>query len=299
MDTNEIIRHGKDIEKLHKNGNYGDISSLLSILSDAHVSLEQLQNTDIAQVLYLLVKSCPEAKVRKTSKVLLSKWKRLFSHGLRVCKHESSVTAKADGSTELIINKPADASSDRCELATGDAPSCFQDDRPSAEASGDGQIESQTHSDVISGIAPSKTHDQLVTRESSSQEVTSEINSRQVDLETPSINAASEPCQVRKKCVLLLQQALTPGKDPEHADALAALACDIEGHIHALYGTNMPKYKTCVRSKVANLRNPKCPHLRQGLLSGSLTPEEFVQMSLEDMAGVELRRERQTVPLPQ
>ncbi|XP_041835305.1 transcription elongation factor A N-terminal and central domain-containing protein [Melanotaenia boesemani] len=96
---------------------------------------------------------------------------------------------------------------------------------------------------------------------------------------------------VRTKCVQLLLAALC--LKPCDQDNRADLAENIEHHIHELHRTNQVKYKRCIRSKVANLRNPKNSHLRQGLLSGSLLPEVFARMSAEEMANAELRQLRE------
>ncbi|XP_054480020.1 transcription elongation factor A N-terminal and central domain-containing protein [Anoplopoma fimbria] len=96
---------------------------------------------------------------------------------------------------------------------------------------------------------------------------------------------------VRPKCAQLLLAALCPElADQDKAEELAA---DMEQHIHELHKSSQVKYKSCVRSKVANLRNPKNRHLRQGLLGGSLSPEAFARMSAEEMASAELRQLRE------
>ncbi|KAM6893675.1 transcription elongation factor A N-terminal and central domain-containing protein [Xenentodon cancila] len=109
------------------------------------------------------------------------------------------------------------------------------------------------------------------------------------DLQSRSSCAASS--SVRLKCVQLLLAALH--SEPPHPDEAVELAESIELHIHELHSPNQVKYKTCVRSKVANLKNPNNGHLRQGLLNGSLHPEVFARMSAEEMACSELRQLRQ------
>ncbi|KAG7467577.1 hypothetical protein MATL_G00155230 [Megalops atlanticus] len=95
--------------------------------------------------------------------------------------------------------------------------------------------------------------------------------------------------------VTLLLQALVPEAvgGAECAPQHMALAHCIEEHIFTLHSANLPKYKACVRSKVSNLRNPKSPHLRQGLLSAQLGPEAFARMSTMEMADPELRALRE------
>lgn len=103
--------------------------------------------------------------------------------------------------------------------------------------------------------------------------------------------ASSSFSSVRSKCVQLLLASLCPELPDQ--DKAAELARDIEQHVHERHKSSQLKYKACVRSKVANLRNPKNQHLRQGLLSGSLSPEAFAGMSAEEMANAELRQLRE------
>ncbi|KAK1876621.1 Transcription elongation factor A N-terminal and central domain containing protein [Dissostichus eleginoides] len=105
------------------------------------------------------------------------------------------------------------------------------------------------------------------------------------------VEASCSFSSVRSKCVQLLLSALCPEPPDQHK--ATDLAADIEKHVHELHTPSQVKYKACVRSRVANLRNPKHKHLRQGLLSGALSPEVFSRMSAEEMAGAELRQLRE------
>uniref|UniRef100_UPI0037E7A754 transcription elongation factor A N-terminal and central domain-containing protein n=1 Tax=Semicossyphus pulcher TaxID=241346 RepID=UPI0037E7A754 len=109
---------------------------------------------------------------------------------------------------------------------------------------------------------------------------------------TPFFNSQScSSSSVRSKCVQLLLSALSPELPDQNM--ASELAENIEQNIHELHKSSEIKYKACVRSKVANLRNPKNGHLAQGLLNGSLSPEAFARMSAEEMASAELRQLRE------
>lgn len=96
---------------------------------------------------------------------------------------------------------------------------------------------------------------------------------------------------LRSKCVQLLLAALSKEQPPhEKAEHLSE---NVEKHIHELHKSSEMKYKACIRSKVANLRNPKNSHLQEGLMNGSLSPEAFASMTMEEMANPELQKLRE------
>ncbi|KAL0588066.1 Transcription elongation factor A N-terminal and central domain-containing protein, partial [Plecturocebus cupreus] len=76
------------------------------------------------------------------------------------------------------------------------------------------------------------------------------------------------------------------------ADLWQNFAREIEEHVFTLYSKNIKKYKTCIRSKVANLKNPKNSHLKQNLFSGTMSPREFAKMTVMEMANKELKQLR-------
>lgn len=86
------------------------------------------------------------------------------------------------------------------------------------------------------------------------------------------------------KHIELLLKSLCP--EPTDQAKASELAVAIEYLIHQRHKANPFKYKASVHSKVANLRNPKTQHLRQGLLCASLLPLTFTHMSIKEMASV-------------
>ncbi|XP_008285521.1 transcription elongation factor A N-terminal and central domain-containing protein [Stegastes partitus] len=232
MDAKEIVRGALQMEKLNSERRFEDIMSLLADLDESHITAEQLETTDVVQLLYRILKTCSDSDVKKKVKSLLSKWKRQYSK---------------------------DAKGGKCTEDPAELPP-FRSD---AGQTCDNKEENAAEQEAASLQA-----------KSSLQTLTS---------------ASSD--SVRTKCVELLLAALHP--EPPDRDKAAELAGGIEQHIHELHNSNQVKYKACVRSKVANLRNPKSSHLRQGLLSGSLPPEAFARMSAEEMASQELRQLRE------
>lgn len=234
MEAKDIVRCALQIERLSADRSYGDVLALLGDLDRLHVTAEHLETTDVARVLYGLLRRCRDDGVRKRARSLLSRWKKVYSQERRGVKNPE-LPSESDAAGDGGVSREGDSHSG-CD---GCVKSAEQEASPSAAKDG---------------------------------------------LQTVS-SASSSP--VRAKCVQLLLASLRP--EPPDEDKAAALARDIEQRVHERHKSGLLKYKACVRSKVANLRNPKTQHLRRGLLGGSLTAEAFAGMSTEEMAGEELR----------
>ncbi|XP_046887186.1 transcription elongation factor A N-terminal and central domain-containing protein isoform X1 [Hypomesus transpacificus] len=261
MDIQDYAVH---IEKSNKEGKYLDTVSLLTSLDIACVTVKHLQETDIVRVLYRVLKNCPQLPVKMKVKHLLSKWKKLYSHSEHRKRGEKS-TVDEKKVASLLFNRVEQ---------------------------GDSQTGPQPNSTLVKGtkaIREEKTP-LRTDRPSTSDCLATNSNHQEATLTT-----CNESLVLRPKCVQLLLGSLNPEGSAglETTAATASLAEDIEQHIYNLHRANPAKYKTCVRSKVANLRNPKNGHLREGLLSGSLAPEAFSRMSMQEMASVELQRLRE------
>ncbi|XP_029926990.1 transcription elongation factor A N-terminal and central domain-containing protein [Myripristis murdjan] len=270
MDAKQIIHCARQIEKSTTDRSYGTIVTLLGDLDKSCIASEQLQTTDIVRVLYRLLKTCPDAGVKKAVKRLLSKWKKQYSR-------DACGTARTEDSHDQDA-----ALSCRVSLADGS-------DDAAVSRQGDPQRVKATAEQEPS---PLVAEDEVEQEQSSAASTLHALSEEHKPL--PSTADAASPSSfssIRPKCVQLLLRALS-SEAADEAQA-AELAGVIEQQIHSLHRASEAKYKACVRSKVANLRNPKSGHLRQGLLSGSLSPEAFARMSTEEMAGAELRRLRE------
>ncbi|XP_070850147.1 transcription elongation factor A N-terminal and central domain-containing protein-like isoform X1 [Chaetodon trifascialis] len=253
MDAKEIVRCALQIERANADRSYGNISTLLADLEKLHVTAEQLETTDVVRVLYRLLKSCSDSSVKKAAKSLLSKWKRQYSRDTWGVKRSESEEPER---SRRVDGRGDGGVSEQGDSHCGSAQTCEAESVKCAEASSSG-LKDGLHT---------------------------------LSLPAESSCASSDFSPVRSKCVQLLQAALCP-ELPDQREA-AELARDIERHVHERHTSSQVKYKACVRSRVANLRNPKNSHLRQGLLSGSLSAEAFARMSAEEMASAELRQLR-------
>lgn len=255
------------IEKLHKDGNYEDISCLLTDIENTNVTLEQLQTTDIAKSIYLLLKLCPVASVRRKGKVVLSKWKRLYGS---VYDHRNIKDTSQTKECEATEQEKGEADKQGRE-AMDKTMLCFKVEESNVDQRSSGMSSMKGASSTANTVPP-------------------EEDLRTTLPVSPLINGSINSTVLRNKCVELLIQALNP--DQTDLELTNQLAYTIETHMYSFHGHNPRKYKSCIRSKVANLKNPKNPHLRQGLLTGMLTPEAFAQMSAQEMASDELRQLR-------
>ncbi|XP_036396993.1 transcription elongation factor A N-terminal and central domain-containing protein isoform X2 [Megalops cyprinoides] len=310
MDGNEIIHHAHEIEKLNREGNYNDTLSLLKDLEHARVTVELLQETDVVKVLYQVLKSCPVATVKKTVKLLLSKWKRLFSK-----THPSTGDSSHQKCNTVELTRVTEENG-KMACLLGDSPSaCFLADSSVLQGDQHDRADCMASEQILSCVESLSDHQAQHHRTLKRVETEGETQNdggRSVTTvppalfpqESPGVSAITSATHtsqydtassLRSKCAQLLLQALVPEAvgGAECAPQHMALAHCIEEHIFTLHSANLPKYKACVRNKVSNLRNPKSPHLRQGLLSAQLGPEAFARMSTMEMADPELRALRE------
>ncbi|XP_066518039.1 transcription elongation factor A N-terminal and central domain-containing protein [Hoplias malabaricus] len=294
MDTKEIARYVQQIDKLHKEGSYEDVRSLLADLNSSFVSLEQLQTTDIARTVFQILKSCPVSNVRTAAKGLLSKWKHLYSstHTRKTVKDSQTNEHEPPAMCKTGIAGIVSSDQQQMDGKVNESEDvlCQTLEQYVEQSSG-------PYSNQLSSEKATVSKEMTTVKSADSKPVASppENHSEERSVLPPHPCSSTESTALRSKCVELLLQALNPAQKTDLKDTChpSTVAEAIERHIHALHFQNQAKYKTCIRSKVANLKNSKNPHLRLGLLTGALAPEVFAQMSTEEMAGEELRKLRE------
>ncbi|XP_032331675.1 transcription elongation factor A N-terminal and central domain-containing protein isoform X2 [Camelus dromedarius] len=269
-DKKQIAARASLIEQLMSKRNFEDLGNPLTELESLCVTKEHLQETEVVRAVYTVLKNCPTVPLKKKAKCLLSKWKALYQ----------DTHCKPRGSPKLF------PSGGNPEENQGLSPDLNQDEVRGRSSSNS----LQASQDVAEAAAVS-------VPENSPGGVEPEAaragagDPKPADKRAGELPAPAVP--VRAKCTELLYEALARfPADPPRADLWRSFAQEIEEHLFTLYSKNLRKYKACVRSKVANLKNPQNTHLRQNLLSGTMSPREFAEMTIMDMASKELKQLR-------
>lgn len=98
---------------------------------------------------------------------------------------------------------------------------------------------------------------------------------------------------VRLKCREMLATALKTEPFSEGCADVEELADELEDAIHAEFRNTDMKYKNRIRSRVANLKDPKNPTLRSNFLCGAVTAQKLAKMTPEEMASDEMKKIRE------
>lgn len=268
-DQNQIAATASLIEQLMSKRDFEDVGNYLTELEVIYVSKEHLQETDVVRAVYRVLKNCPSMALKKKAKCLLSKWKAL---------HRDT------------NSKPRDS------------PKLFSMGGNKEENSGISHDPSQDETPGVCSSSFLLSHDvakpteMIVLENSAIQMVPKEEHLGVGDPKSAGKRSSEllDPTMpVRTKCTELLYTALSNSSiDQPKASLWQNLAREIEEHVYTLHSKNLKKYKTCIRSKVANLKNPKNSHLQQNLLSGTMSPREFAKMNVMEMASQELKQLR-------
>ncbi|XP_031227027.1 transcription elongation factor A N-terminal and central domain-containing protein [Mastomys coucha] len=274
-DKNQIVARASLIEQLVSKRYFEDISKQLTELEMIYVSKEHLQETDVVRAVYRVLKNCPSVALKKKAKCLLAKW-RGFYKSTHFKTREKVLHTNANKESVAVSHNVS------------------QD-----ETSGSSHNEILGLCSSLSRLSPQEAAKPAAAIGSESSTAQMEINEGYFegdDSESTSKSSGvlQDPLvSVRSKCTELLYTALASScTDHTKFDVWQNLAREIEEHIFILHSNNIKKYKTSIRSKVANLNNPRNSHLQQNLLSGTISAREFAEMTVLDMANQELKQLR-------
>lgn len=103
------------------------------------------------------------------------------------------------------------------------------------------------------------------------------------------VKVAGTTDTVRLKCRELLANAFKCGGPVEGAADFDSVAAAVEDSIFQEFKNTEMKYKNRVRSRISNIKDPKNPRLREGVLLGYVTPERLATMTADEMASKELK----------
>ncbi|BFF93257.1 transcription elongation factor S-II [Drosophila madeirensis] len=98
---------------------------------------------------------------------------------------------------------------------------------------------------------------------------------------------------VRLKCREMLTTALKNGEVPEGCAEPEEMAAELEDAIYSEFKNTDMKYKNRIRSRVANLKDPKNPGLRGNFMCGAVSAKQLAKMTPEEMASDEMKKLRE------
>ncbi|XP_049622716.1 transcription elongation factor A N-terminal and central domain-containing protein [Suncus etruscus] len=263
-DKSHIAARADLIEELLVKRNFEDLGHLLTELETIQVTREHLQETQVVRSVYRVLKNCPIVTWQKKAKCLLAEWKALY---------KAQASPKLVGPEGKAEENPALSHESKQEKIAGVSCSdSLLSAQPVALAKA---IETVTPSNSLGSVDSKEEPGEAPCLEQRAKEL--------LDPTTP----------VRTKCRELLCEALASSSAIQPpTSGWYPFAREIEEHLCALHSKNFRKYKACVRSKVANLKNPKNSHLQKNLLSGVTSPKDFAEMSPLEMANQELQQLR-------
>ncbi|ODM94916.1 Transcription elongation factor A protein 1 [Orchesella cincta] len=246
--------------------------ALLKTLTNMGVTLDVLASSKVGMIVNSLRKKFPDKEVQTLGKSLLKKWKKLIEVPAS-SPDKSEANAKVEVGEEKSKKRKAHAPS----ASAGSAPKLLKikikeirkpdylkDSNEIPEASGTPAL-----NDKASGC-----------------------NTDKKELQSSSVSpcCSSESDAVRVKCRELLLVAVKGDENyPEGSLDPQELVEQLEDSIFKeLKGTGF-KYKSRIRSRIANLKDPRNPDLRVMFLEGRISPVKLSTMTAEEMASDELK----------
>lgn len=256
----EVFKIQKKMSKITTNDGTGQEQALdlLKALQTLNINLEILTKTRIGMTVNELRKSSKDEEVISLAKTLIKNWKRFLA------------TPASGGSSNKDGGSSSNSSSSKSGSKTNSNLSSNKEkEKISTSSSKDKKKEDDKKS--AAGIAKDE---------------------RKTQTSFPA-SASSMTDAVRLKCREMLCNALKSVDPVEGCPEPEDMAIELEEAIYAEFKNTDMKYKNRVRSRVANLKDPKNPTLRGNFMCGAVSAQQLAKMTPEEMASDEMKKLRE------
>ncbi|TDG42580.1 hypothetical protein AWZ03_010989 [Drosophila navojoa] len=255
----EVFRIQKKIGKISTSSDgtgQDQALDLLKALQTLNINLEILTKTRIGMTVNELRKSSKDDEVIALAKTLIKNWKRfLASPAPPTANTNSNSTPK--------------------------------------EAIGAGGNKESSNSSSKSTSSASKSSSSGKDKSSSSSSTKDKREEKKPSSAQTSFPAGGMTDAVRLKCREMLTNALKMGEVPEGCAEPEEMAAELEDAIYSEFKNTDMKYKNRIRSRVANLKDPKNPGLRGNFMCGAVSAKQLAKMTPEEMASDEMKKLRE------
>uniref|UniRef100_A0A182NBC5 Transcription elongation factor n=1 Tax=Anopheles dirus TaxID=7168 RepID=A0A182NBC5_9DIPT len=242
---------------------------LLRELQRLNIDLDILTKTRIGMTVNELRKCSKDDEVISLAKSLIKSWKR-FLAGTPPSKDSAKDSSKSSGKSSSKSNSKS-SSADGGNAGSGGGKA----DGEKANSGGGG-------GGGAGGGGNKKDYD----REKESK-------AKAAPPASMSSQSSNTTDAVRLKCREMLANALrVDGEPPEGCQTPEELGEELEEAIFVEFKNTDMRYKNRVRSRVANLKDPKNPSLRANFVSGAITAQRLAKMTSEEMASDEMKHLR-------
>ncbi|KAM7354710.1 RNA polymerase II elongation factor [Cochliomyia hominivorax] len=254
----EVFKIQKKMSKITTNDGTGQEQALdlLKALQSLNINLEILTKTRIGMTVNELRKSSKDEEVIALAKTLIKNWKRFLA--------------------------TPGAGSGKDSSKSGSDSKSSSGSKSSSSSGKDKEKSSSTSS--------SKDKDKKDEKKTTSSSSTKDER-RPTQTSFPASSGMTDA--VRLKCREMLCNALKVGDAIEGCPEPEEMAIELEEAIYAEFKNTDMKYKNRIRSRVANLKDPKNPTLRGNYMCGAITAQKLAKMTPEEMASDEMKKLRE------
>ncbi|KAL5456961.1 hypothetical protein EMCRGX_G034190 [Ephydatia muelleri] len=279
----EIIRVGRQLEKIANSDTPNDEAALdlLKSLQGLPMTLDLLQKSRVGLSVNKIRKKCDGTDLSTVAKKLIKSWKKLVPS-------TAGTPPSPVGANKLSLGSPSVMS----PPPVVEYPAVTT---PTPVKSKHSSVPDVLSSPVSNGLSCDLSGGGGLQRSMSTTSNDSEVPEFSSSVKGES-RVASSGDPSRDKCRELLTKALQKGyKDITIVEETKFhnLGAQIEQCIFAEFKDTGNKYKMRIRSRVANLGDPKNPELRRSVICGEISVGQISTMTAEQMASDSLKNLRQ------